>query len=84
MEELVGELKVRGSLISNDHDMVKFRILKSKEKENSMIPVLDLRRQYVPIQRDLNRIAKWVDRHLMTFNKGKCKALHLGRNNTMT
>ncbi|KAK4810524.1 hypothetical protein QYF61_004487 [Mycteria americana] len=35
------------------------------------------------IQRDLNRLQKWVDRNFMKFNKEKCKVLHLGRNSPM-
>lgn len=33
------------------------------------------------IQADLNRLQKWANGNLMNFNMGKCKALHLGRNN---
>lgn len=31
--------------------------------------------------RNLNRLENWMERNLMKFIKGKCKVLHLGRNN---
>ncbi|GAB0203761.1 mitochondrial enolase superfamily member 1 [Grus japonensis] len=39
---------------------------------------------HAAIQRDLNRLEKWADRHLILLSKGKCKILYLGRNNPMS
>uniref|UniRef100_A0A8B9ZS82 Reverse transcriptase domain-containing protein n=1 Tax=Anas zonorhyncha TaxID=75864 RepID=A0A8B9ZS82_9AVES len=34
------------------------------------------------IQQDLNRLASWSGRHVMIYNKDKCRVLHLGKNNS--
>ncbi|GAB0185962.1 mitochondrial enolase superfamily member 1 [Grus japonensis] len=49
--------------------------------DNKGAGVADIPQSQAAMQRDLNKLEKWADRNLMKFNKGKCKVLHLRRNN---
>ncbi|PKU33934.1 hypothetical protein llap_15760 [Limosa lapponica baueri] len=45
--------------------------------------VADTPESCAAIQQDLDRLGTWAERNLMNFNNGKCRVLHLRRNNPL-
>lgn len=49
------------------------------QRDNPLDGVVDTVEGRDTIQRDLDRLKKWARENLMSFNKAKCKILHLGQ-----
>jgi len=69
------------SLISDQGEGTE-RILGEFAGDTKMGGGVDTPAGCAAIQRDLDRLENWVQKNLMRFNKGKCRVLHLGRNNS--
>jgi len=67
----------------NDLDEEIERTLSTFADATKLGGVRDALEACAAIQQDMNRQKSWAERNLMKFNKGKCRVLHLGRNNPM-
>ncbi|GAB0187094.1 hypothetical protein GRJ2_001174700 [Grus japonensis] len=58
-EGLVGNAKLKGSLVCSDHEMVQFGILRAARREHSKLITLDFRRADFGLFRDLLGRVPW-------------------------
>ena len=68
-EELVGDVKVKGSLGCSNHKMVEFKILREVSKTNSRITALNFRRETFGLFRDLLVGGKKAQRSFKEFSR---------------
>ncbi|PKU46434.1 hypothetical protein llap_3283 [Limosa lapponica baueri] len=75
-----------GELVTKDTGKAKVLKILCRSLLNAVSSSLEMIQSWEEFcchSRDLNRLMDWAERNHTKFNKGKCKALHLGMNNPM-